>query len=166
MERHAAIMLAKILNDEEPNYLDLRTPGGAVIGQMGYHPDGRIFSSDEGRMVAAMGDDIFHVGDVGKTSYSDLMSADTVRALVLASTNDSQPGCVSCTYKMYCGQQPEYNYKTQGTIFGRMVDSIWCKKHKYIFDYLMTKVHQADPQEMEIFRRWTTNRRMDHFVQD
>ncbi|MGB0589234.1 MAG: His-Xaa-Ser system radical SAM maturase HxsB [Myxococcota bacterium] len=166
MERHAAIMLAKILNDEEPNYLDLRTPGGAVIGQVGYHPDGRIFSSDEGRMVAAMGDDIFHVGNVGTTSYDEMMREDTVRALVLASTNDSQPGCVSCTYKMYCGQQPEYNYKTQGTIFGRMVDSVWCRKHKNIFDHLMTKVHQADPAEMAIFERWTTNRRMDHFVQD
>ena len=32
MERHAAIMLNKIMRDEEPNYLDLRTPGGAVIG--------------------------------------------------------------------------------------------------------------------------------------
>ena len=166
MERHAAIMLSKILNDEEPNYLDLRTPGGAVIGQVGYHPDGRIFSSDEGRMVAAMGDDIFHVGDVNQTSYDEMMQNDTVRALILASTNDSQPGCVTCTYKNYCGQQPEYNYKTQGTIFGRMVDSVWCEKHKSIFDHLMTKVHRADPEEMEIFRRWTTNRRMDHFVQD
>jgi hypothetical protein len=43
MERHAAIMLNKILADEEPNYLDLRTPGGACIGQMGYAPDGSIY---------------------------------------------------------------------------------------------------------------------------
>ena len=168
MERHAAIMLNKILRDEEPNYLDLRTPGGAVIGQMGYHPDGRIFSSDEGRMVAAMGDDIFHVGDVGEggSTYDSMMRSDTVRAMVLASTNDSQPGCVTCTYKAWCGQQPEYNYKTQGSIWGRMADSVWCRKHKNIFDYLMEKVHRADPQEMEIFDRWTTNRRQDHFVQD
>ena len=166
MERHVAIMLSKILKDTEPNYLDLRTPGGAVIGQVGYHPDGRIFSSDEGRMVAAMGDDIFAVGHVDGGGYHEMMRSDTVRALVLASSNDSQPGCVSCTYKPYCGQQPEYNYKTQGSIWGRMGDSVWCRKHKYIFDYIMTKVHRADPAEMEIFDRWTTSRAQDHFVQD
>jgi His-Xaa-Ser system radical SAM maturase HxsB len=166
MERHAAIMLNKILRDEEPNYLDLRTPGGAVIGQMGYHPDGGIYSSDEGRMVAAMGDDIFRIGDVHKDGYTDIFMRDTVHALVLASTNQSQPGCDSCTYKPYCGLQPEYNYKTQGSIQGRMADSTWCKKHKTIFDYLMEKLERADPEEMEIFDRWTTNRRQDHFVQE
>ena len=53
MERHAAIMLNKILADDEPNYLDLRIPGGACIGQIGYAPDGSIYSADEGRFVAA-----------------------------------------------------------------------------------------------------------------
>jgi uncharacterized protein len=165
MERHAAIMLSKIMQDDEPNYLDLRSPGGAVIGQMGYHPSGRIYSSDEGRMVAAMGDEIFHFGDIDTAGYHELMTDDTVRALVLASTNDSQPGCVSCTYKPYCGQQPEYNYKTQGSIFGRMADSNWCRKHINIFDYLLDKLQRADPQELDIFDRWTTKRSQDHFVQ-
>ncbi|MBD89197.1 MAG: His-Xaa-Ser system radical SAM maturase HxsB [Deltaproteobacteria bacterium] len=166
MERHAAIMLNKIMADEEPNYLDLRTPGGAVIGQVGYHPDGSVYSSDEGRFVAAMGDEIFKIGNVHEASYTDLFTQDTVKALLLASTNQSQPGCDSCTYKPYCGLQPEYNYKTQGSIQGRMADSTWCKKHKTIFDYLMEKLERADPEEMEIFRRWTTNRRQDHFVQE
>ncbi len=166
MERHAAIMLNKIMADEEPNYLDLRTPGGAVIGQIGYHPDGSVYSSDEGRFVAAMGDEIFKIGNVHEANYSDLFTQDTVKALLLASTNHSQPGCDSCTYKPYCGLQPEYNYKTQGSIQGRMADSTWCKKHKTIFDYLMEKLERADPEEMEIFRRWTTNRRQDHFVQE
>ena len=166
MERHAAIMLNKIMRDEEPNYLDLRTPGGAVIGQVGYHPDGSVYSSDEGRMVAAMGDDVFKVGDVRSVGYEDMMMGDTVRALILSSTNDCQPGCVTCTYKPYCGLQPEYNYKTQGNIFGRMRESNWCKKHMSIFDYLFHKLEEADPDVMSIFDRWTTNRRQDHFVQE
>ena len=167
MERHVAIMLSKILRDTDPNYLDLRTPGGAVIGQVGYHPNGSIYSSDEGRMVAAMGDPIFRVGHVSEDAgYAEMMKQETVRALVFASSNDSQPGCVSCTYKAWCGQQPEYNYKTQGSIFGRMGDSQWCRKHKYIFDYVMTKLRRGDPEELKIFDRWTTNRRQDHFVQN
>jgi len=163
MERHAAIMLNKILADEEPNYLDLRTPGGACIGQMGYAPDGSIYSSDEGRFVASMGDDMFKIGTVHDT-YHELMSNAATRALVMAGLNDGQPDCVSCVYKPWCGQQVEYNYKTQGSLHGHMRDSTWCKKHKSIFDYLMHKLESADERDMEMFRLWTTNRTLDHFI--
>ncbi|MFN8643476.1 MAG: His-Xaa-Ser system radical SAM maturase HxsB [Candidatus Binatia bacterium] len=163
MERHAAIMLNKILADEEPNYLDLRIPGGACIGQIGYAPDGSIYSSDEGRFVAAMGDDMFRIGTV-EDRYYDLMTNAATRALVMAGLNDGQPDCVSCVYKPWCGQQVEYNYKTQGSLHGHMRDSTWCRKHKSIFDYLLHKLESADERDMEMFRLWTTNRTLDHFI--
>jgi len=163
MERHAAIMLNKILADEEPNYLDLRIPGGACIGQMGYAPDGSVYSSDEGRFVASMGDDMFKIGTVSD-SYYQLMTNASTRALVMAGLNDGQPDCVSCVYKPWCGQQVEYNYKTQGSLHGHMRDSAWCKKHKSIFDYLMHKLESADERDLEMFRLWTTNRQLDHFI--
>ncbi|HVM97301.1 MAG TPA: His-Xaa-Ser system radical SAM maturase HxsB [Candidatus Acidoferrales bacterium] len=165
MERHAAIMLNKILADEEPNYLDLRIPGGACIGQMGYAPDGSIYSSDEGRFVAAMGDDMFRIGSV-EDDYHTLMTNASTRALVMAGLNDGQPDCISCVYKPWCGQQVEYNYKTQGSLHGHMRDSVWCRKHKSIFDYLMHKLESADDTDMEMFRLWTTNRTLDHFIVD
>lgn len=163
MERHAAIMLNKILTDDEPNYLDLRIPGGACIGQLGYAPDGSIYSSDEGRFVASMGDDMFRIGSVDD-SYHDLMGNAGTRALVMAGLNDGHPDCVSCVYKPWCGQQVEYNYKTQGSLHGHMRDSTWCKKHKSIFDYLMHKLASADERDLEMFRLWTTNRTLDHFI--
>jgi His-Xaa-Ser system radical SAM maturase HxsB len=164
LERNAAIMLCKILGDWEPNYLDLRSPGGAAIGQLGYHPDGGIYSSDEGRMVGAMGDDMFRLGSVLTDSYTDVMQSPQVRALVMASTNDAHPDCASCVYQPWCGLQPEYNYKTQGSIFGRMRDSDWCRKHKGIFDIVMRKLDSATPDELAVFRRWTISRRQDHFL--
>lgn len=164
LERNAAIMLCKILGDTEPNYLDLRSPGGAAIGQLGYHPDGGIYSSDEGRMVAAMGDDSFRLGSVLTDSYRDVMQGPTVRALVMASTNLGLPECVRCAYLPWCGQQPEYNYKTQGSIHGRMPDSDWCRKHKGIFDIVMARVIRATPDELEVLRRWTISRTQSHFL--
>jgi His-Xaa-Ser system radical SAM maturase HxsB len=166
LERNAAIMLCKMIADYDPNYLDLRTPGGAAIGQLAYHPNGNVYSSDEGRMVAAMGDEAFLLGNVFEHGYRDIMGSETVRALILASTNDSQPDCVSCVYKAYCGQQPEYNYKTQGSIFGRMRDSAWCKKHKGIFDILAHWLHSASDSEREVVRLWTISRPQEHYLQD
>ena len=165
MERLAAIILSKMIGGYEPNYLDLRSPGGAVVGQLAYHPNGNIYSSDEGRMVAAMGDEFFLLGNVKTSTYSEIMKSAKTNALVMASTNDALPGCATCAYKPYCGQQPEYNYTTQGSIQGRMPESTWCKKHMGIFDYLAKRLRNADEEEMAIFRRWTTNRSQDHFLQ-
>ncbi len=165
MERLAAIMLSKIIAGYEPNYLDLRSPGGAAIGQLAYHPSGRVYSSDEGRMVAAMGDDSFLLGDVRTDSYGDIVNNAVSRSLILAGTAIAKPGCASCAFEPYCGQQPEYNYKTQGSIFGRMPDSMWCRKHMGIFDVLFERLGRATEEEMAIFRRWTINRAQEHFLQ-
>ena len=75
------------------------------------------------------------------------------------------PGCVNCAYKPYCGQQPEYNYVTQGSIQGRMPESTWCQKHKGIFDYLVGRLRDADAEERAILERWTINRPQEHFIQ-
>ena len=165
LERYAAIFLTKILNDDDPNFLDIRSPGGSAIGQVAYGYDGRIFTSDEGRMLAATGEGMFQIGDVFTSKYRDLMKHPTVRALVIASLRDVQPDCASCTYATYCGIQPEHNFRTLGSIFGRMRESTLCSVHKGIQDYLFEKLRENDASTVEILKRWTTVRERTHFIQ-
>jgi len=165
LERYAGIFLTKILRGEDPNFLDLRSPAGAGIGQLAYNYDGKIFSCDEGRMLHEMGDSKFQLGDVRTSSYRDLVGHETVRAMVLASNLDGQPDCVNCTYQPYCGTIPTFNYKNQGSIFGRMRESSVCQVHKGIQDYLFEKLAAADPAVLAAFDRWTTHRAREHFVQ-
>jgi len=165
LERFAAIFLTKILGGEDPNFLDIRNPCGAGIGQVAYNYDGKIFTCDEGRMLHEMGDSTFLIGDVQTTSYRDLMGHETVRALAIASNLDAQPDCVNCTYQAYCGVCPVHNHKTQGTIFGRMRESTLCSVHKGIQDYLFEKIGSGDAEVLEIFKKWTTVRDRTHFIQ-
>lgn len=164
LERYAAIFLSKILG-EDPNFLDIRSPSGSAIGALAYNYDGRIFSSDEGRMIHEMGDSFFQIGDVRTSTYREVMKHDTVRALVLASIRDAQPDCVKCTYAPYCGIQPEHNYRSFGSLFGRMRESTLCSVHKGIQDYLFDKLRENDEKTVEILKRWTTVRERSHFVQ-
>ncbi len=166
IERYAAIFLTKILRGEDPNFLDIRSPAGAGIGQLAYSYDGKVYSCDEGRMLAAQGDDTFQLGDVNESSYRDIVGHPTVRAMVIASNLDSQPDCVSCTYNPYCGIQTTHNHKTQGSIFGRMRESNICAVHKGIQDYLFNKLAEGEPHVMEAFERWTTIRPREHFLHD
>jgi His-Xaa-Ser system radical SAM maturase HxsB len=165
LERFAAIFLTKILKGVDPNFLDVRSPGGAGIGQLAYNYDGKIFTSDEGRMLHHMGDDTFLIGDVRTSAYRDVVGHPTVRAMVIASNLEQQPDCVNCTYIPYCGTVPEHNYKTQGTFFGRMRESTLCAVHKGIQDYLFERIGEGDPRVLDVFGRWTTVRDRSHFLQ-
>ena len=165
LERYAAIFLTKILGDDDPNFLDIRSPSGSAIGALAYNYDGRIFSSDEGRMIHEMGDSTFQIGDVRTSTYREVMKHETVRALVMASIRDVQPDCVNCTFAPYCGIQPEHNYRSFGSIFGRMRESTLCSVHKGIQDFLFDKLRQDDTATTEILRRWTTVRERSHFIQ-
>ncbi|MBZ0116174.1 MAG: His-Xaa-Ser system radical SAM maturase HxsB [Sandaracinaceae bacterium] len=165
LERYAAIFLTKILRGEDPNFLDVRSPAGAGIGQLAYSYDGSIYTCDEGRMLAAQGDQSFRVGHVQTSRYRDIVGHETVRSMVIASNLDGQPDCVHCTYEPYCGIQTTHNYKTQGSIFGRMRESHVCAVHKGIQDYLFRKLAEGDPQVLTTFERWTTTRAREHFLQ-
>jgi His-Xaa-Ser system radical SAM maturase HxsB len=165
VERFASIFLTKILRGDDPNYLDIRSPCGAGIGQIAYGYDGSVFTCDEGRMLHEDGDDTFLIGHVAESKYRDVVGHETVRALALASNLDAQPGCTTCAYRPYCGVCPVHNHRTQGSIFGRMSESRWCAVHMGIQDFLFELIARGDPRTLEILDRWTTSRPRTHFVQ-
>lgn len=166
IERFAAIFLTKILTDGDPNFLDIRSPCGAGIGQVTYNHDGAVYTCDEGRMLADAGDDFFRIGHVDGGTYNGLMKHPTVRALTVASNLDAQPGCATCVYRPYCGVCPVYNYATQGHIHGRMRESRWCATHMGILDLLFELLSSGDAATVATLRRWTTVRPRAHFVHD
>lgn len=165
VERTAALIMAKVLGHLEPNFLDLRSPCGAGIGQVAYNHDGRLFTCDEGRMVDRAGDPCFEIGDVATANYRETLTGPVVRAMTLASALDGHPHCTQCAYKPWCGVCPVHNYCEQGSLHGRMADSTWCKKHMGLFDFLMGRLRQGDAFERSLLQRWATPRAQTHFVQ-
>jgi His-Xaa-Ser system radical SAM maturase HxsB len=165
LERFASIFLTKILQGEDPNFLDIRSPSGAGIGQIAYSYDGKIFTCDEGRMLHETADDAFLLGDVRTSTYRDIVGHETVRAVTIASVLEGQPDCVNCAYIPYCGIPPVHTHKTQGSIFGHMRESTLCAVHKGIQDYLFEKIGTGDAHVLQTFERWTTIRSRDHFLQ-
>ncbi len=164
LERYAAIFLTKILGGVDPNFLDVRSPCGAGIGQVVYNHDGKIFTCDEGRMVHAMGDSIFQIGEVQGSGYKDVVGHEMVQACAVASNLDGSPDCVNCVYTPYCGLCPVFNYVTQGSLHGRMRDSSLCAIFKGIQDHLFTKLRDGGPEVREVLERWTLVRPREHFV--
>jgi len=147
-ERGSRIMLRKIFTDLDPNFLDLRSPCGAGIGQVLYNYDGNIYTCDEGRMI---GDKTFLIGNVGENSYKEIISHDTVKSICVASLLDNLP-CDNCAYKPYCGVCPVLNYALYGNVFNSLPNNERCKLHQGMFDYLFEKMQ--DEKVKNIFQAW------------
>lgn len=147
-ERGAVMMLTKILTNEDPAFLDLRSPCGAGIGQMLYNYNGKVYTCDEGRMVKG---DTFMLGDVNKDNYKEIISNPKVKAMLIASTLDNL-SCDYCVYKPYCGVCPLLAYELCGSIFPQIINTDGCKTYKAEFDYLFKKLQNKRSQE--VFYKW------------
>lgn len=152
IERNAAIKLKKILFNEDPNYLDLRSPCGAVIGQLSYYPNGHIYSCDEGRMTNMDGEKFFKIGNVFKDSYEDILSYSKSKNVIYSSINDNYPKCVRCAFKPYCGVCPVFNYTVKDTLINLDYSNYWCDIEKGIFKVLINKIKEE--KYLKIFMRW------------
>jgi uncharacterized protein len=154
LEKTANLILMKLFSGTDPNFLDLRSPCGAAIGQLTYNYDGGVFTCDEGRMVHEMGDDAFLIGNVHENTTAEVLEHDTVRALAVASCLESQAECSDCAFNPFCGVCPVYNYVLQGDVFGQMKTNERCIILKGVFDYIFGKIMEDDPETMAIFQRW------------
>jgi radical SAM protein with 4Fe4S-binding SPASM domain len=146
------IMLRKIINMEEPNYLEMRSPCGAAIGQLAYNYNGDMYTCDEARMV---GGDIFRLGNVKNSSYKQIGTSNKVCNILASSVNDTQI-CDACVYKPFCGICPVCNYAEQGSIIGKITETARCKIYKAQFDYIFSKLKNDDDAK-RVFMNWLDN---------
>ncbi|MBI4952713.1 MAG: hypothetical protein HY908_11820 [Myxococcales bacterium] len=163
-ERHAALFLRQILGREAPSEVAIRSPAASAVGTLAYDCDGRIYTSDTGRRLRDRGDDFFHLGDVATTRYRELMTHETVRALIFASIREAQPDCAACPYAPYCGIEPEQSYALQGSIFGRMRESFACALHKGLQDWLFAELGRGDAAVRAVLDAWSKPELRAHFV--
>ena len=152
-EGHANIFLDKILNHRAGNYTELTSPCGAALGQLAYNYDGRIYTCDEGRMLAEMGDTSFQVGTVD-SDYADLFNSPTCKAMATASCLESIPQCAECVYSPYCGTCPVLTYFENRSIFASEPNGYKCRIYKGMLDVLFNILHGDDKQTEQIIRGW------------
>ncbi|MEN2975729.1 His-Xaa-Ser system radical SAM maturase HxsB [Tistrella bauzanensis] len=152
-EAYAAILLTHILTPFGGNYVDLRSPAGAGLGVLVYDHDGGVYVSDEARMLAATGDRRLRIGDVGMC-MDQLMESQTIPALLASGLAESLPGCWSCAFQPYCGNDPVHHLATCGDPVGHRAFSDHCARHKALFKMLFAHIAAGDPAINRVFSSW------------
>lgn len=153
-EDHACIFLDKI-HGYMVNYMELRSPCGAGIGQLAYYADGKIYTCDEGRMVSEMGDKSFCLGDVTYSRYSELMKNGVCKTVCASSVLESIPSCCDCVYQPYCGVCPVVNYATYGDVIEKQPRGYKCRINKGILDHIFKVIKENDDDVLRILESWS-----------
>ena len=154
-EFYAALLLQRMLTDRPTGYVDLRSPAGIGLGALVYNYDGTVFASDEGRMLAEMGDRSFELGTLGQHDYTTLVTSDKMLDLVGGTLSQTSPQCESCAFEAHCGSDPVYHYATQGDPVGHKAFSGFCARQKGIMELLLT-ILDRDDEDAAILRSWVS----------
>ncbi len=153
VEQYAAIILKKMFTNDDPGYVDLTSPSGIGIGAVVYNYDGDVYASDEGRMLAEMGDTTFRLGNLHQDSYEEIMLSEALLAPLEESFTASAPMCTDCAFEPYCGADPVYHHATTGDYLGRKPTSGFCRRNMTIFKLLLDR-YEGDPSTRALFRTW------------
>lgn len=152
-EGYATILLKKILTPFGVGFVDLQSPTGEGFGVILYNHDGSIYASDEGRMLAEMGDRAFQLGHV-TNDYNQIYFGETMQCIAAAGVAEALPGCSDCVYVPYCGADPIRHYRTQGDLIGNRPTSTFCQKQTAIFSHIFELLADADDETMAILLSW------------
>ena len=152
-EFYSALILRRMLTDSPIGYVDLRSPAGIGLGALVYNYDGRVFASDEGRMLAEMGDNTFELGHVDNSSYHSLIRSDKLVDLVASSLTQCAPECSDCVFEPHCGADPVYHHATQHDPLGIKPLSEFCARQKGVMRLLLD-ILENEPDNAAVLQRW------------
>lgn len=142
-------VLQKIFHPDQINFMDLRSPCGAGIGQIAYDYTGKIYTCDEGRMID---DDVFLIGHAGD-DLEKVVQNESVGMMMDASTVESLP-CDVCAYAPYCGVCPIESYQQHGNIYTNQVFDTHCAFFMFLFDYVFAAFADKESREYAYIRQY------------
>ena len=154
-ESITSVYLMKIFNLKDPAFMDIRSPSGIAVGWIAYNYDGKIYASDESRMLGRMWDDSFYMaeaGDDAEENYKNMINADITKIAVQSSTLDWLPGYNDDVYKPYLWVDIIHNYKTAWNLYNPIAKDEKIKIQIAILDCIFEKLQ--NPEDEKILMSW------------
>jgi len=152
-EDYATIILKKILTPFPVGFVDLQSPAGMVNNVVVFNYDGKVYATDEARMLAEMKDYTFLLGDLESSTYEEIFYSDKVMEFAQHWSNEALPGCSECAFQAFCGADPVLHHATQGDMTGYRPTSVFCQKNMEIIRYLF-ELMDRDERITKVFNNW------------
>ncbi|WXA91408.1 His-Xaa-Ser system radical SAM maturase HxsB [Pendulispora brunnea] len=152
-EDYTSVILRKLFSPQGSSYVDLQSPAGIGIGAIVYNYDGSVFASDEGRMLAEMGDFTFKLGHLDSDAYEALLTDEVLVGTLHDTLLESSPMCSDCAFLPYCGSDPVFHKATLGDVVGHKAFSAFCAKQMGVVRHVVSLL-EDDPEARRILLEW------------
>lgn len=149
------VYLQKIFDEYDPAFMDIRSPSWIAVGGVAYNYDGKVYASDESRMLGRMWMDDFLMTEIQETwaeTYKAMMQSDIVKIAVQSSTLDGLPWYNDHVYKPYLWVDIIHNFKTTGSLYNPLVKDEKMKLQVAILDTIFEKLQ--DPESTKVMMSW------------
>lgn len=153
------VYMMKIFMDFDPAYMDIRSPGWMAIWWVAYNYDGKVYASDESRMLGRMWMEDFLLTDMldtGAETYNAMMNSDVTKVVVQSSTLDGLPWYNDHVYKPYLWVDVLHNFKQTGSLYTPLAKDQKMQIQIGLLDVIFKKL--GDPETNSILMSWLDKR--------
>ena len=154
-ESITSVYLQKIFNPRDPAFMDIRSPSWIATGCIAYNFDGKIYASDESRMLWRMWDDAFLLSEWKwnwEENYREMVNSDVTKIAVQSSTLDGLPWYNDHVYKPYLWVDIIHNYKIAWNLYNPLAKDEKIELQIAILDYIFEKLQ--NPEDEKVLMSW------------
>jgi His-Xaa-Ser system radical SAM maturase HxsB len=148
-ETYFSICLRRIFHPGSQRHVDLRNPNWLGHDYIVVDYDGRVYPTDEARMLSRSGVIDLAIGSV-KEGWASA-ARDTLNA---RSSNFDDPACQRCAFQPYCGRDLIDDISRYGRIDTPRHETEFCRRHTHIFDLIFRMIYEGDPAVTYSLCRW------------
>jgi len=148
-ETYLSLCLSRIFQVGHDRHVDLRNPNPVGVDYVVIDYDGKVYPTDEARMLSRSGVVDLAIGDVASG-----WDTPTRALLDRYSTNIGDPACDRCAYQPFCGRDLIDDLSRYGTIDKPRHETFFCQKHQWMFDFCMRLIYDADPAVRYSLAKW------------
>ncbi|PYE22630.1 His-Xaa-Ser system radical SAM maturase HxsB [Rhizobium sp. PP-CC-3A-592] len=148
--------LRRVLRAGHDGHVDLRNPNILGSGYLVIDHDGRVYPTDEARMVTRVGQMDLSVGHIASG-----IDQSKVDALNEEASNNFHPDCVHCVYQPFCGVDLIDDLSRYGRIDLPKHQTDFCQRHMAIFDKVFELLYSEDPRVQKSLAMWAGSQSID-----
>lgn len=148
-EFYLADLVRKIFARKQSGFVDYRSPARYAENYCVIDYDGKIYPTDESRMLSRIRQVDLCIGTLKEGLYDE-----KIRQLNRSAIHHVNEECVHCAYMPYCGIDIVDDLSRYGRFDVRKSETWFCKRHMFLFDFIFEKVANWEVDWLRLFNSW------------
>jgi len=148
-EFYFAQCLKRIFSPRENGHVDLRNPNFLGADYVVIDYDGRIYPTDEARMLDRIGEVDLSIGNLWNG-----LNRSKLEALNAVAFNNDDPDCIHCAFQPFCGGDSVDTIARHGRIDAPKMETAFCQNQMDVFSKIFSILAAPSKEEKQALTAW------------